>query len=322
MRLFFALPILCLLAMACGTEATDPVAAEPDTNSANGVVDDLPTDIPELGDATLMEFPEQLIESGTEVQNCLYMEPLEEEMFVSHFNAYQGQFGHHLLMFTSVIDKPPGTVAECGSEASMATLLPAVFASNFVPSLPGGMAIRLAKGAQIVIQQHYVNTSLNTIRVADAVHLFKVPAADVTEEIGFYGLSDIGFKVPPGEGSKTLTFDCEVPRDLQLLIAGPHMHEWGTGYRASLVPQTGDPIVLSEVGLWDADFRDVPPVSEFFSSRVEAKTGDVVRVECKFENDTDKNLQFPKEMCAVYGYISPATPTEPNWICAAKGTVE
>ena len=84
------------------------------------------------------------------------------------------------------------------------------------------MAVRVAAGTQMVIQQHIVNTSENPIRVKDGMHLRVLDKADVEVTAGFYGISDINFVLPPDDGKEQeVTFECAVPRDMNLLLMGP-----------------------------------------------------------------------------------------------------
>jgi hypothetical protein len=286
------------------------------------IVDDL-AELPPVPDGALeFLFPEQVIPPLSDVQNCLFLDPLEEDLFASALESYQGSHGHHLVLFTTVAPEPPGTIRDCTSVADMLTLIPAISSVNFgLSEFPPNTAIRLAKGAQLVVQQHYVNTGEKPLRVRDGLHLRTIPETEVDTLAGFYGMSDIGFVLPPMEGEQEVTFDCTAPRDMNLLLMGPHMHEWGVRITAEIGrPADGEELVFEEafrIDPWYAEFRDEPPVTEWgIEDPLVLRAGDVVRTTCTFKNNSGEDLDFPSEMCATYGYYFPAPLGNEAWTCA------
>ncbi len=293
--------------------ACDPNNDNDNDNEAGQIVDDLPT-VPPLPEShEEIVLPEQVIPPATEQQYCLFLPPSDVDRFMVTFDAYQGKHGHHLLMFQAIQQREPGTVIECSDPAIMAQLLPAAFSRNFLPrDPPPNMAVRIKAGAQLVIQQHYVNTSSNPIRTVDVLHLETLQESQVETELGFFGLTDVNFSLPPGK--QTLQFDCEVTRpEIRLLMFGPHMHEWGSRF----VVEAGAPdsmTIKHEVVNWMPSYRDLPPIADFFDDPLVLHAQDKVRVTCEFDNDTDSELKFPTEMCATYGYFYPVTEGS-QWIC-------
>lgn len=330
-------PLVALLAVfgacGCGTDGgdsdpaatTDPVVATDSSDSDPGT-DPLPTpteqeplddraEVPPAPDGVLEYwFPEQVIPAASEKQLCLYMDKLEEDTYMSMFDAFQGKYGHHLLFFRAAIEQPPGTVKDCTDASGMATLIPAVFPQNFfgTEAMPEGMAVLLKAGTQLVLQSHYVNATLQDIRVRDAIHVHTATPESVTTRLGFYALTDVSFKAQPGKDS--VSFDCVVPQDMTFLMAGPHMHEWGDWMKVEAGPPEALAAIV-DIPKWESDFRDLPPVSTFIDEPLVLHAGDTVRVTCAWDNDLDVPLGFPKEMCALYGYFYPGTDIDDTWIC-------
>lgn len=266
------------------------------------------------------DFPEQIIEAGTEVQLCYFMEKLPEDIFITSLTSYQGPFGHHLVIFRAEKEETPGTVRDCTAASDMVNLSPVISSVNFgLQKFPDGMAIRVPAATQPLLQLHIVNTSDKPIRVRDAVHVNLVAQADVQLLAGFYGVSNIDFVLPPHATSET-TFDCEVPRDMNLLLMGPHMHEWGTVFEATAGPIDNLKPVI-DIQKWQAEMRDAPPVVEFpVDAPFVLKAGDVVRTHCIWNNTTTDNIIFPHEMCATYGYYYPAPLGSEAWTCGSSTT--
>jgi hypothetical protein len=147
-----------------------------------------------------------------------------------------------------------------------------------------------------------------------------VPAEEVTIPAGFFGLGNIDFEVPPsatGE-EQTVAFDCIAPRSMKVLLAGPHMHEWGTRFSTHFGPQDALDEVI-HVDPWEAWMRDEPPVTHWSKEApYEIGEGDILRTSCTFKNTSSKKLIFPTEMCATYGYYFPAPDGSEEFTCAGR----
>jgi hypothetical protein len=262
-------------------------------------------------------FPETTIPANTETMTCAFLEPTTEDQYVTALTSYQGKFGHHLVIFKAVVKEEAGAVRLCNTGADMTNLIPILSSVNFgLAKFPDGMAVFVPKGTQVVLQQHVVNTGDRPVVTHDAVHVTRASPADVKTISGFYGLSDVTFNIAPQEQETTLTFECEVPQDMKVLLMGPHMHEWGTRFKA-WAGAKASPAKIIDVPVWEAQFRDEPPAIEFpKDAPLALKKGDIVRTACTFKNTTGEPIKFPKEMCATYGYYYPATTGE-EWICGA-----
>ncbi len=197
----------------------------------------------------------------------------------------------------------------------MIELIPAVFSSNFaIAGFPESMAVRLEAGTQLVVQQHYINTQTRPLRVRDVIHYEPLEAEGVETEIGFLGLSNIGFTARPGGMTETFEIECTVPFDMSVVMLGPHMHEWGHSIRVTLLDGTSEQELLT-VPEWSPEYRDYPPISDMVDQPLALTTGQKIRLTCTFENTTDSDLTFPQEMCAVYGYYFPAAERS-AWLCS------
>ena len=283
---------------------------------ADGVVDDR-AEIPPLPDG-YREFltGERMFEARSETMLCYYLDPEPADLFTNQLVSYQGRFGHHLVLFRAVEPREPGTVKTCSSAADMANLVPVMSSINFgLEKFPEGMGLRVPAGTQLVIQQHVVNTSDNAIRTDEAIHLRILHKSDIKTLAGFYGVSDIEFSLPAGQ-THEVKFDCAPPNDMNLLMLGTHMHEWGTRFTAEIGTKDAMKVVIN-VDPWEDWYRDEPPIQEWSAEKpFVLKKGDIIRTTCEFDNTTGKALEFPSEMCASYGYYFPAPEGSEAWTCA------
>jgi hypothetical protein len=299
---------IAALSLGCGESTPEP-----------SIIDDFPESrVVPVNATQSWELAEQIIEPG-EVQICHYLEPTTEEMWVTSFDSAQGKFGHHLIIFKARVTEEPGTVRECTSAEDMVRLSPIISSVQFgLERFPEGMAIRIPRGTQIVLQQHYVNTNLKPIRTRDVAWMEVVPKESVLIPAGFFGLGNIEFELPPTGEEQTVAFDCIAPRDMQVLLAGPHMHEHGVRFSTHF----GPPDALDEiihVDPWEAWMRDEPPVTHWTKEApYQLAEGSLMRTSCTFKNTSGKKLIFPAEMCATYGYYFPAPNGSEEFTCSGR----
>ncbi len=309
-RLLSAVALLLSLA-GCG--------ADEDTDDPNAPVDVYPEDVPVLAEGAIeYQFPVSVVEAGTEVQQCYFLPRLEEDIYVTALDSYQAAGGHHLVLFKSIVPEPEGSLRDCTGISDMITLIPVVSSVNFgLEHFPEGMAVRVKAGTQLVFQQHYVNTLDRTVRTHDVSHLQTIPQEDVEVFAGFYGLANIDFSLAPVAGDlKRVEFSCAVPKDLNVLLVGPHMHEFGRRFQVDIGP-ADDMQSIFDIDPWEPWMRDAPPAQQFpMEDPLVVHEGDLIRTRCTFDNDSGRELSFPSEMCATYGYYYPAPEGSEEWLCS------
>lgn len=307
-----SLALAAFFAAICACNS-DPI------DDPNAILDDFPEMIPEKESPRTIQvdFQEQLIHPGRDKQYCQYLDVLDDDMYIRAFHSYQGTHGHHLILFTALVQEDAGTVVDCSTGEDMVRFRPVVSNERFgYEQFPPGFAVHVQKGQQLVLQQHYVNTTEHTLRVRDVVQIDPLPASEVTTLVGFLGLSDITFKFPPSPDEQSMVFDCRIPYDANLLVLGPHMHEWGVRFKTEMGPKTGPMDTLIDVPQWSADQRDLPKISKFpVDSPMPMRGGEVIRTTCVFKNTTKHALEFPEEMCATFGYFWPAHEGNEQFVC-------
>ncbi|HMY17163.1 MAG TPA: hypothetical protein PKA58_12645 [Polyangium sp.] len=308
----FGLALGSLALTGCGSESTNQPPPGPATVDEFAVIPAVPDG------AVQYDFPEQIVQPGADVQTCYFLDPVKEDTFIKALDSYQGRFGHHLILFRSEKPEPVGLVRDCTSVQDMVNLLPVISSINFgLQEFPAGMAIRVPAGTQLVLQQHIVNTSENAIRLHDAVHVRTVPQAEVQILAGFYGLSDLDFVLPPHK-EYTSNWECQAPRDMNLLMIGPHMHEWGKSFVAQVGPADNLQTVI-DIPEWRAEMRDKAPVTHYSKDApLPLKQGDLIRTKCVWNNTEAESLIFPYEMCATFGYYFPAPEGSEVWTCGGS----
>ncbi|MFO0558055.1 MAG: hypothetical protein U0269_08545 [Polyangiales bacterium] len=259
--------------------------------------------------ALLVETPEFTVAAG---QEALYCYPttitLDRDITTRELHSYQLLGGHHLVLF--YFERPVESTAphEC-TEQEMTNLR---FIGGGEESLeqalrlPEGVGIKIPRGAQLVLQSHYLNLEAQARTVKDA--LVVVPARDGTirELADPMAINDGSFEIPP-MAPYGRTVECRVTERTQLLSIRGHTHEWGTRFRVELERAGGSTreTIYDEMG--GISLKNNPPVRYFpVGSPLVLNAGDRLLQSCDWMNTTREPLVFPQEMCASLMYYYPA----------------
>jgi hypothetical protein len=306
MRALLLLPALA----ACAAEP------EPGDSAADAV--DKRFDIPDVADGDLQwVLPEQVIAAGEDVMNC-YVDTWDgADLGVNRVETWQAEgYGHHLLIWTGEVDPdlyPDGSTFDCSDAQAMSGWLPLFIvhpdrvesgAEVAVADLPDGMGLALEGGSRMIIQSHYLNASVDAIRVQDAVNLEVMPEDEVETWAAAWGHGITNLDLPPGART-TETLACGWPESVNLLYLFGHMHEHGAALTLDHTTTAGT-TRLYEVPGWTPEYRDTPPVTTFEMPGYPVAAGDVFTTACSFDNDGDETLGYPEEMCATAGIAYPS----------------
>lgn len=256
---------------------------------------------------------EMVVQSGEEKIFCQYYDlKLTGPVAATNGIGLQGKAGHHVVVLSTTKPKPHGLVEDCSDEKSMIDLQPLVIPVE----LPDGHAVWI-ENQTIVVQFHYVNTFPEPILVRDVFRLQTVPVDSVDHWVATFVTNDALFDVPVGE-TGGVSFDCRFDDDFEILLMGGHLHEWGTKFEILLGPDTNNLEQMYLVDPWRSEYRDTPPVELFLTSPLAVPKGTIIRTRCQWENTTDGEIDFPVEMCAVFGYVRG---TKTGWSCDSGGVL-
>jgi hypothetical protein len=289
-----AVVLVLFAAPACGTDG----GADDGDDVPDGVVDvrvEIPAPDPNYLD---LVTPEVQIEPGEERMYCYYLDNDEAELAVSTMQALQGEFGHHVVLLTTVEPEPAGTFEDCSAQEDMWK-----FRSFVLPiELPAGYGIRVPQGLQYVMQIHYVNAGEAPILVRDVARLRRIAIPDVQTWVATLTTNSLRVALPAGP--TTEQFDCVLEQDLDLLLLGGHMHELGARFTIEVGPSLQELERLYLVDPWRPVYRDAPPVELMFGSPRRITAGTIVRTTCEWMNTGTTQVDFPAEMCASFGYLA------------------
>ncbi len=247
------------------------------------------------------------LQPGTEHLFCSRIDiDIEDDLLLSRAKGLQMSGGHHAAVYVSMAASNDFEPIECDQidMGAMRFVTGAGGAGGQELTVPDGVALRISKGQQIIVQSHYINTTLEPQVVMDAIDLSLVSDDDDLVIADSLAVIDSEFEVPAGaedyERVKTCTLDQEI--DLHLLLG--HTHDYGVLFRAELIRAGGatEELYFATDG---PTLRDNPAITTY-DPPLHLMPGDQLRITCRWTNTTDHALGWPEEMCVAFSYYSPA----------------
>src|SRR5678815_351529 len=163
--------------------------------------------------------------------------------------------GHHVILFYTLDKQPPGTQRIC-TDSDMASFryLAGSGTNGEVNEAPGSLVFRIPKGAQVVVNHHYLNATDNVMRGQSVVNINYADPGNYTPA-GNTAFLDSTIQVPPGESS--YEHSCTIDRTMKLWYLIPHMHQWGKHITVD-VTRSGETERMFDLE-WDDSFTFHPP---------------------------------------------------------------
>jgi hypothetical protein len=322
------------------------VAKAKKTGSSPGAVD-TPSDtgafaIPDLAEGYTRFQANTVhdIQPGDDLTHCQYVAaPIDHDVDIVDISGMQSRLGHHAVAFSYVPSdgQEVGAEVPCmtgNTEFSMSDMGGGVSGGGYLgavgPSagktvkLPEGVAFRLKKGQGIMLNVHYINTTLEPAD-GDSYLDLKLAEPDATRKIAALFLNlNAGFSLPPSAEADSQA-DCVAKSDVEIIMMSNHMHEYGTHATTDVVRADGTVEMLRYDPTWTTDMVNAP---EFSSWKADApftlRAGDTIRTNCSWQNTTSETMTFPREMCISAGFAlatgdDPKAPACFNGLWIAQG---
>lgn len=228
---------------------------------------------------------------------------LQQDVWIKSSKALQTATGHHVVVYYTTSPAPAGQSRLC-NDSDMASFHFAVAALGEAANgannvLPGDLAVKVPKGAQIVINHHYLNASASAVAQAQsAVSVFYATPGSKIVESSSIAFVNTGMEVPPGASS--VDFTCTTNQAFQTWMMFPHMHQYGT--RVTIDHTNGGTTDRLFDVQWDPSYTFHPVThTEDPSKPYVLQKGDQLHVHCDYNNTTSQTLSFGAEMCVLYG---------------------
>ncbi|HSO41202.1 MAG TPA: hypothetical protein VLT33_52105 [Labilithrix sp.] len=248
------------------------------------------------------------IPSGGDVSWCTYIaNPFEGEVDVVQSRGFQSKFGHHAILMEVVgAESRLGESRKCtDSDMTNARFLAGGSDAAAQFRIPEGVAFRIQKQSVLMIQTHWINTSTSAA-VGQAVFNIAVQPPNGTRQAAQLFAAYTAKVTLPPRGPAKATTECKIQQDMNLFALGGHAHEWGTHVRLS-IDRAGKNEMLYDHD-WEPHFQADPPLNYFETKApLQLHAGDVLHVDCEYQNTTDAEIRFPREMCVGMGFYFPGT---------------
>ncbi|MCX5765854.1 MAG: hypothetical protein NTZ43_01335 [Gemmatimonadetes bacterium] len=166
-------------------------------------------------------------------------------------------------------------------------------------TFPPGVALKLAAGAALDVNSHYVNSSAQDIVGEAEANLYTVPASQVTTVASALNLSNTDLTLPKGRDTTiTKTFRFGVTTRVVMLTS--HMHARGARFviRIAGGPRNGEEVYAS------SDWAHPPILA--FASPIVLNPGEGLTSEVTYHGDANRVVKFgltsDDEMDIIFGY--------------------
>lgn len=296
--------------------ATVAVAAGCGTDSGSSGPEVLPNlmvpDVPANGLQVITSIVRD-IQPGTDHEICTWTDGIVgETVDVKSTLAYQTEPGHHTVVYYTLDKQPPGTQREC-TDTDMASFryLAGNAGDGVLNVAPGNLVYRVPKGAQIVVNHHYLNATDEVMDGQSVVNLNYAPAGGTYTPSGSTAFLNSALEVAQGVSSQDQS--CVIDRPLKLWYLAPHMHRWGTNIQVDLTIKGEKQRMFDTT--WDPSYTFHPPEKRLDpATPLVLSAGDRIDVHCAWNNDTGRMLGFGFEMCVVFGqFVDDANAG--SWAC-------
>lgn len=317
-----ALGTLALLAATgCGSSSTAPTESPGSTTPAGFRADQLPkelvSDLPLIAPKSDLDVPLFTdivdVDPGADVTFCTFTNFILDEatIFGESFGSQSPQGHHGILMYTTTPQDPH--TGDCGSAMDGQMLLGGTGGKGVSdkPTLPTNFGVEVPAGAQIVVNHHWINTSSETVHGQTEMLARRLPRGGDTVMAGNVPMVGFGWTIPAGSTFQYQT-ECKFGADVPYVLALGHMHEYGKHVTIEVERAAGGTETLIDQD-WQKDSATSAGGGNHYTLEdpYMIHKDDTVRLTCNWNNDTNADITFPREMCIFFGYTIGA-----NYFCA------
>jgi len=152
--------------------------------------------------------------------------------------------------------------------------------------LPAGVAERLQKGADLVLEVHYhPDGKPETDRTRFGLYFAKGP---IDKRMRMGDVSSFDFHIPPGKSDFVVMKTATLPFDITVLSVTPHMHNLGRSMRVTAtLPGSATPISIVSVPGWDFNWQP----SYRYRTPLKLPRGTRIDLEAHFDNTAENPAQ-------------------------------
>jgi len=242
------------------------------------------------------------LQPGTEGYWCTW-KTFQEDTYVKAFRALAPEGTHHTLLMHAGGNIPDGQ-GICGPTIG-ADMLHASGVGTDDLAFPPGVAVKIAKGTQIMLNLHLFNASTTVLKGTSGTQVVLAPASEVEQIAEMVLGGGTAISVPPN-GTQTVPGKCGFTGTSTIMTVWPHMHQFGTHMKA-VYKGAGGTITLHDAPYSFTDQKN------YLIDPLTVQAGEQIDIECTYQNTTSDTIHFgdssKAEMCFLGLYRYPALET-------------
>ena len=255
--------------------------------------------------------PIEDVQPGADDNYCQWVaDPSDVDRQVVDFQKYQSAAGHHLVLYATSKIEPIGTTEICsvqdmlsvnflgGGEGSVTSAI----------QLPGGYAFDLPANMALMVNDHYLNATDETLTVQSVADVKFGDPNDLQKPVGFVAVDYEQFDVP-ANSSATSDAYCTATTTLSFFMWGNHMHQYGASETSEIIHPDKTTTMLESSPQWSPELMyNTPWITWDVTAPYVVNPGDVFHLTCSWNNTTSNDVMFPTEMCVGTGFVLEAMP--------------
>ncbi|HKP59302.1 MAG TPA: hypothetical protein VJV78_21410 [Polyangiales bacterium] len=238
---------------------------------------------------------------GSEGYRCV-RRTLSQDVFVTAFSPLLPGGTHHTVLVVASHPDAPDGVTVCSVGTNGERRLQGAGAGTPSASLPEGVAMKIGKGEQLLMNLHLFNPGDQPLRGTSGMRVNTVAAPDVKFQAEVVLAGPLGLSIP--RGHVVQRGSCTFGSDVTVFSVGPHMHQLGV--HAKLTAHSS---IDGERVLHDAAY-DFTHQLVYQVEPIKLAKGDKIDIECTYENTTDRTVTWGDstldEMCFAGVGLYPA----------------
>ncbi|MFO0947676.1 MAG: Mpo1-like protein [Planctomycetota bacterium] len=204
---------------------------------------------------------------------------------------------HHVLLFADssergkrLDERDPGPGYTSNALAGLPGFVPSSMLGGWAPGnsphkLRGGLARRIPKGSNLIMQVHYSKTGKReTDRTKIGLHISKetprqlvgvTPLEPVSARVGL-------FAIPKNDPNFVVSCNVKIPRAVSLFSVTPHMHLVGRSMRVTAKLPTGESKDLVYINDWDFNWQE----TYYYRDPVTLPAGSQLEMVARYDNSS------------------------------------
>jgi len=251
-----------------------------------------------------LKTPDYSLAAGEEKYLCYAMQLAEaNDIAITAFQSYTSDQVHHVEVFQALAPETPG-LNPCDGTFKL-TWLPLFGGGKNAGGLklPDGAGFKLPKDAQLLVQIHLLNATPAPVMQHLIVNMDYAADPTAVTPAGIFALGSMTIDLPAHATGMKVTSQCNLPLNMNVFAAQPHMHYLGTKLQLEVGASEATKQVAYGRDPWQFGGQ---PIDNWVTT---LSQGQFAKVTCSYDNTTDHDVKYGEsttnEMCYLVLFYTP-----------------